>query len=318
MRKQRYKIFVCALLLVTASHFAMAQALNQGQVPGWNLYNCEGEIILTRDGKRTVYQNGSPKPLGILLGAKDMVQTGKGTADLRLMSGDGDINLNLSENTSVIIDSLSGRVSLELLYGRIRIQSSSPLTIQSGNSSSNFRECDAEINYISKPGSSQPSLMISCFSGEGELLANVTLGTEGMRFPIRNAESLSLEYFTPFAYVERKSLDAAPASVPATRVEEPKGALDYSAGMPQPAAFPETTGSSKSISDRARRIKTGSLIAGLIFIGAGAAMQGYSYIANPGKELRDMLFYGGYVPMGLGAILFIGSAVYKDPPNHKN
>ena len=215
MTKQQCKICVFAALFFVFSCLAPGVPRVFGQAKpdsGWNLINGEGEILLTKDGKRTPYQNGTSKSTGILLGAGDMVQTGRGTAELRFLSNGSSprVILKLGENTSVIIEKPSDEISLELIYGRLVIQNTGDLSVKAGYSSVFFRACDTELYYVAKPGTPQPVLIINCSRGEGELTANIASGPEGARFAVKGGESLSLEYHIPFAYVERKSLEMEP------------------------------------------------------------------------------------------------------------
>ena len=321
MTKQRYRNWLCATLVFLSSYPVFGQSSAQTRFDsGWSLINSEGDLILTRDGRRTVYQNGSSKPQGVLLGAKDMVQTGKGAAELRLISGisSADMVIKLSENTSVILNEFSSEVSLDLLYGRLQILSTFPLTVKTGNFSSVFRACEASLEYVARPGYPQPALMISCYKGEGELLINPSSETGAARFAIKNAEYLSLEYRMPFYYVERKSLE-----LPSVQSQETAAAESES----RPVAAETTTSSDISFLDVSRgpqyttqagkdktaRIKTGNAIMGLLFMSAGAAMQGYTFFASPDKELSDLLFYGAYGPFALGAAFLLGAAAYRAP-----
>ena len=306
MTKQLYKKCFFAFLVFISIQPASGQVSWDGAASGWDLDAITGEAILTKDGKRTILQNNSSLPQGFLLGAGDMAQTEKGFAELRLQNAPEGVSsdyksviLRLGENTSVLFGELKDGVSLDLLYGRLHIQSSLSITIRAGASSVFFGECDAIIEYIARPGTSQPSLEIHCLDGEGELTPFAASEEEGAKLPLRKAESLSLEYRVPFTYVERKELDVS--------VFEPEPEA--------PAAEPfRFSGPPGEYRDNSRSIRAGNLITGLLLIGAGAAMQGYSHFANPGKELKDGLFYGSFGPIGLGAVFFFGAAAYKPLP----
>lgn len=305
MTKQLFKYWFLTVMILIPAYFAQAQVPEETPLgASWSLYQAEGDIILTRDGRRTVLQGGSAKAQGILLGAKDMVQTGKGLAELRLQNAGepgepnapGTVILKLSENTSVVLDSLDGAPVLDLLYGRLGAQSDSALTVRAGTSSAFFEECDAVIEYAARPGVTQPSLVIRCLEGEGELTANAESETGGITFPLRRAETLSLEYRVPFAYVERESL-----AIPSAAAAEPLMAPEK----------PVTAGSAVLAKNSRRRI--GNTIMGIFLVGAGAAMQGYSYFANPRPETREGLFYGGYAPMAIGTAFLLGAAFDSIP-----
>ena len=313
MARQRYINCIIAILIFVFSQALFAQA---GDNTLWRLGACEGEIIITKDGWRTVYQSGFSSPQGVLLGSNDMVQTGKGSAELNFLGGG--IVVKLSENTSVVIEEFTSRVSLELLYGKLHLQSNTALVINAGNSSSSFRECDAELDYVARPGFPQPALTIYCYSGEGELATNTAATVEGAKFTIRNNEILSLEYRTPFFYVERKSLDTPHVLEEDPLFTESFWALDYTAEQPEEVEVfsQELFGESfdtMNNRDNSKRVKRGNLIMGLILIGAGAAMQGYYHFGNPREELKDTFYYGGFGSMGLGAVFLFGAAAYKSP-----
>ena len=310
MTRQRYINCLGAVLI-----FIFSQALFSQDNPLWRLGNCEGEIIITKDGLRTVYQSGFSSPQGILLSIHDMVQTGKGLAELNFLAG-SNVIVKLSENTSVVIEEFDSRVSLELLYGKLNLQSNTALTIKAGNSTSSFRECDAELNYVARPGFPQPALAIYCFSGEGELIANVTSGAEGARFTIRNNEILSLEYRTPFFYVERKSMDIPHELEEDPMISESYWILEYPDSQTTEIEVSPQELLMESINtmnnrNSSRSIKKSNFIMGLVLIGAGAVMQGYYHFGEPRKELKDSFFYGSFGSMGLGAVFLLGAAAYK-------
>ena len=299
MAKQLCKFCFCAVVLLGFAQKASSQVNNWKSVNlGWTLYSANGNLILTRDGKRTVFQNGSSGAQGVLLGAKDMVQTGKGTAELHLQNASGisasNASLKLSENTSVILEKIEGGVELELLYGRMAVLSNSALSVRTGNALISFKECDATLDYTARPGVTNPSLSIRCFGGEGEVSGLPLSEAEGAAFPIKEGESLSLEYRTPFTYVERQSLGSN---------TEPGQTESYNRDWV----------SAGDIGDNSNSIKTGNIVMGILLVGAGAAMQGYNYIANPRPELRDRLFYGSCGALGLGTVFLLGAAIYRTP-----
>ena len=251
-----------------------------------------------------------------------MVQTSKGYAELRLVSAASytEAVLRLSENTSLVISGVSGGAALELLYGRLVIQSDVPLTVKTGNSLCQLKECTAGIEYVSRPGFPPPALVIQCYKGEGELFVNHASETEAARFAIRNAESLSLEYRTPFYYIERKSLAISSGTPAEAAIFEELEDLHYF--VPEQATFNDV-----SLAELARepeysqgvdhskafKMKTGTAIAALVLMGGGAAMQGYAHLGNPKPEVQRGLFYGGYGALGMGAAFLLISIVHRSP-----
>jgi hypothetical protein len=319
---------VCKYCLIASLFFFPALVPAQ-EYSGWRLYHAEGDIVLTSRGSRTIYKSGSSDFEGTVLKSQDMIQTGSGRAEIQIIpenDGSGEYTvLKLGENTSLLINSLGADLSLELLYGRIRAVNGADapnLTIRSGNSQSSLRNSDAALDFVARPGQTQPALTIHCFGGQGELtpLAQ-TDSADISKLPIKNGETLRMEYHIPFSYIERKALDqealaywtahrftgSAPlgmppvelAQAPTARAEEtPADTIVYA----PPASSAE---------GGTRKIKNGYIITGLLLVSAGAAMQGYSFFGNPGPELRDGLFYGGYGPLGLGAVFLFGAAAYN-------
>jgi hypothetical protein len=284
MVKQLCAIWFCAALLLVSGPETAAQT---GSQQGWILHRAEGEIVLTRGGKRTVYQKDSPELQNTVLGLRDMVQTGIGTAELNLRDRTltFDTTLRLSENTSVLIEKIQDEAVLELLYGRIRLLTGGSITIRTGTFMTSLKDCDAALDYMARPGVTRPSLVVQCYKGEGEITARSVPEAEGVKLFVKAGEGLSLEYQTPFVYVERKRLDIAAEPSP----------------VPVPWEFPRAYYKRKNL----------FIAVGLCLIGAGAAMQGYSFIASPPEELQQRLFYGGYIPLGLGAAFIVAAAAYN-------
>jgi hypothetical protein len=311
-----------------AGLFFFPAFISAQEYSGWQLYHVEGNIVLTSQGSRTIYKSGSSGFEGTLLKSQDMIQTGSGRAEIQIIpenTAPGEYTvLKLGENTSLLVNSLGADLSLELLYGRIRAVNGADapaLTIRSGNSSSSLRNSDAALDFVTRPGQTQPVLTIHCFRGQGELTPLAQTGsTDTSKLPIRNGETLRMEYHIPFSYVERKALDqealaywtthqfagSAPLAMPGIELVQAPAAQAGEAPADTIVYAPPV-----SSGGRERKIKNGYIITGLLLITAGAAMQGYSFSGNAGPELRDGLFYGGYGPLGLGAVFLFGAAAYK-------
>ncbi|MCL1927859.1 MAG: hypothetical protein FWG07_03575 [Treponema sp.] len=322
MTKQRYKTCLCAVLVFVSSYLVLAQSPHDSL---WRLPNSEGVIIIIVEGRRTVYQNGFSAAQGVMLGGGDMVQTGKGTAELHFIT-DSSVMVKLSENTSVIINEFAGEISLGLLYGKIRVHSNTAISINTGNSACFFRDCDAELDYIIRPGFPQPALIVHCFSGDGELTVNATSEAEGARFSVRSNEILSLEYRTPFFYVERKNMETLSGQEGNSTTAEPDFDRIYSTEQvtangtfsPQspgesPELLRESMDNVANSSGKSLSIKKGSLITGLVLIGAGAAVQGYYHLGDPKPEFKNGLLYGSLGSMGLGTVFLISAFINKSP-----
>jgi hypothetical protein len=312
---------LCKYCLIAALFFSSV-LLGAQAAPGWRVYHAEGEISLTRGGSRTVYNSGLPGLPETLLNSGDLVQTSLGKAEIQLegsASSRGDYTIiKLSENTSLLVDSLgNGQLSLELLYGRMRVVTGSAapaLTIRSGNASVTIREADAALDYVTRAGITQPTLTIHCFKGGGELVPLVQAGVDISKLPIKAGETLVLEYHVPFSYVERKSLEgqaqtywnenrfsSAPLSMPDVALSqaprEPARKNDNTITYTPPSVG---TGVS-------RRAKAGVTVTGLLMIGAGVILQGYGYFG--GSEAKDAFVWGGYGSLGMGMAFLLTSAL---------
>jgi hypothetical protein len=299
---------------------------DSGNYSGWRVYQTEGEIALTIRGNRTVYRNGSPESQGIVLNSRDMIQVSSGRAEIQLASsasasrGDYTV-IKLSENTSLLVDSLeNGEVSLELLYGRLRAvngTASPSLTIRSGNSSVTIREADAAVDYVTRPGITQPILTIHCFKGQGELVPLVQ-ARDSAELPVRAGETLTLEYRVPFSYVERKALDvqalsyweknqfssSAPLAMPITDLHQASQETDLGESEDSSYELPV-------LDARGRTRKNGYIVTGLIFFAAGAVLQGHGHLGSHNTTTKDILFYGGYGVMGLGTAFLLSATIYN-------
>lgn len=320
------KYGLAALLALTA-HAAAAQGY-----AGWRVYRAEGEIVHTRDGKRSIYRGAGAGSLTLL--ARDMIQTGEGMAELQISpSGREDANytvLRMGANTSVMVNGLEpGALSLDFLYGQLRIALGSgdkTVTIRSGNVVSVLEECDAALEYTARPGVTQPRLSAYCFRGRGELNPRSQVQTaEAAPLLLREGEGISVEYQTPFVYVERRALedavlaywiahpfDAAPLPMPAVGLS--RRTVRETPAAPPPPSRSRTDRRAGGLSGNTGRIKNGYSILGFLFMGAGAAMQGYVHFADPGGETRDQFLYGGYGALTLGSVFLLGGALYNPPP----
>jgi hypothetical protein len=228
--------------------------------------------------------------------------------------------LKLGENTSLLVDSLESKEpSLEIFYGRIRVVggaglggAGSAIAIRSGNSLTTLRDADAALDYVTRPGVTQPALAVHCFKGQGELAPLIQPGADVSKLPVRAGETLALEYRIPFSYVERRPLDpqvlsfwreeafsaAAPLAAPSTELY--REAAETTSYMPPSAPPPD---------DKYKKVRKGYAITGILLSGAGLAMQGYSFFGGGSRETQDMFFYGGYGPLGLGITFLFVSAL---------
>jgi len=350
MAKRAYKYIVILLIYTAGIAGAQAEPSASGVFQGWQIYHSEGELTVILNGVRTIYRAGTEKPREILLAPKDMIQTGKGTAEIQLVTGSLTANqpgskspspektytvIRMGENTSLVVNRPENReINLELLYGRIRIITGTAeqgVVFRTGTSATTLRNCDTAIDYIIKPGITQPILSIYCFYGQGEVIPRYAAGTEPAKFPLKEEETFSMEYRIPYSYVERKSLDnqilaywqsnpfssGAPLPVPLGVSNPPKviaGASAVSQAASQAGANnssqedPLQTGNSPKLK-RAKGINVFGLVSGILLVSGGGALMAYSKLGNSDANFQNKLFYSSFAPIGLGALFIAGSII---------
>jgi hypothetical protein len=339
-----YRYIAFSLLLFSAA--AGAQETDQrigerpSQPPGyaWRIYHSDGgDFALTSKGK---LQNYGPKSAedGIVLQDFDTIQTGSGRVELQLLprgrraSGSEHTLLKAGENTSLLVHSeRNGTFTLELLYGRIRIVTGTVpdrgITVVSGNTALEVKEGDFGVDFEIRSASTRPVFRVHCFKGEGRLLPLIQEGSSDIpRLPVASKETLTLELYTPFSYVERGPLDqdllrywdirnfsgSTPQITPDTSLpavqnipEEP----DLAQAAAPPALPPVVPGLP---ADQKRRKNTGIGV-GLLLVAAGSVMHGLNYFGNGSldAEMRKTLLYSGYVPLGMGSIVLFSTLFYN-------
>lgn len=306
------------------------------QAPRWRLYYANGTVSLHAADGRSV------PPGGTFLEYGDVVQTAGGDAELQLVfdgvSRSDYALLKLGENTSIRIGGeKGGSPVIELLYGRFRLVSGTGpdriVSVAGGASQAEFRDADAGIDYIvpsQSSASSQPVLLVHMFRGGGELFPLRESLLDVSRLPLREGQTMTAEFNTPFSYVERRSLDtdvvsywnsrgfsdAAPLAVPAlipARTEP---------GILKPEESLVAEAHRDGVKDNAaiflRNKKIGIGI-GLAFIAVGLGIQAFSACGNDifgsgflSRDAKTFLSAGAYSSIGFGsAVLF--SLVLNDP-----
>jgi len=339
MAKQVFS-YLLAAVLISVGGFLEAQVSPAPVPPGaslsrWRVYHTEGTITVNQGGAKTVLQGGQGAQREIVLGPRDMIQTGDGRAELQMISGTSVDQtytiVKLRENTSLLIGRPeNGEPVLELLYGKVRLitgTAASSMIVRAGASVASLRNCDTAIDYIVSPGVTQPVLSFHFFSGEGELIPRSSQGIETAKLHLSPEESITLEYQTPFSYVERRALDdsaveywsstpfseGAPLPMPVAELaavpEEPKLAEEPDAEPDEPVT-PEPEPPPSTRVTNAPKNKHIFAITGILLAVAGTAVQTYSLMGNPSPALRDPLFYGSYAPLGVGVGFIIMSSFF--------
>jgi len=347
MAKRAYKYIVIIFLIFAAKNTgAQTESSASGFFQGWQLYHSEGEITIIQSGVRTTYRAGAEKTREIILKPKDMIQTGKGTAEIQLIisaSADKPPSsektysiIKMSENTSLMIERPESKeITLDLFYGRARVVTGTiepGIVFRIGASVTTLRNCDTAIDYIIKPGVPQPVLSLHCYYGQGEIIPRYAPGTEPAKFSLKADETFSLEYRIPYSYMERRHLDnqilaywqsnpftsGAPLPMPQGVSQTPQDRAGTQAGIPVvgPSGVNDLaqTDSPLQTSDlpevkQSKKINVFGLIAGLLLTSGGGTLLAYSHFGNPEPAFKKPLFYSSFVPIGLGTFFIIGSII---------
>jgi hypothetical protein len=328
----KYAVVLLFLVLGTG---LWAQRDSPGFAMRWRLYYESGENSLRIQGGQ-----GSSGGAAFLENG-DMVQTGRGGAELQLVI-DGVSRadytlLKLGENTSIRIGGeKGGSPSIELLYGRIRLISGTAsdraVSVLGGMSQAEFRDADAGIDYIVPSQSSaspQPVFMVHLFRGTGELLPVRDGLLDVSRLPLREGQSMMAEFNTPFSYVERRNLDAdvvlywdsrrfsaaAPLAVPWVLLPQAPAVQE----TPDEETIPFAIETPKDNSGALLRNKRIGIGIGLFFIAAGIGMQSAALYGNNlygdnflSGDAKTLLSAGAYTSVGLGSA-FLLSLALNDP-----
>jgi len=353
MAKWAYKYVAILLIYTATSASAQAESSAMGFFQGWQLYHSEGEITIVQNGIRTIYKAETEKPREILLIPQDMIQTGKGTAEIQLITGSLTANqpvskspspektytvIKMGENTSFLVDRPENKeITLELLYGRARVITGTAepgIVFRTGTSVTTLRNCDMGIDYIIKPGITQPVLSLYCFYGQGEVIPRYTPGTEPAKFSLKAEETFSLEYRIPYSYMERRSLDSqilaywqanpfspgAPLPVP-QGVSNPTRIAAGSPAITQPVSQagendlpPEENSEQTSESPKLKRSKGISvfgLVSGILLASGGGAMLYFNNnkAITSDPDFQKKLFFSSFAPIGLGTLFIVGSII---------
>jgi hypothetical protein len=313
----------CKYIRVIGFFFAVSSAALAQDRPQGHIYYASGEdFTLTARGRREVYQPQGIAGAGLIVGDGDMIQTGgAGFVELQLVPSATVIKI--AENTSFRFTGpeLGRSLSLELLYGRLRIITGpgENLAVKAGNAVVNLQKGDVSLDFVILPGdsgSARMSLRVGVFSGDAELVP-LPGRADVSRIGVTGDETVSLENHPPLFFVERRALDTAivdywvrhnftgtaPLAMPVIAplrvsgaepaLEEPDPQIRYTPPEYTPPA-------------RIERIKNAYIIAGITLAAAGAALQGIGLAAMyAGNSRADYYINAGFVPAGLGIITLV-------------
>jgi hypothetical protein len=282
-------------------------------------------FTLGRNGQAQIFNAAKLPQERITLATSDMLQTGKGDfVELALLGSDA--ILYLAENTSIVYTgSPSKEDSITLIYGRLRISAKGarPVIVKTGNSSSIVNSGDANIDYTVLPAvqnSQKPvlrtSTLPSTLTSDIIVLPKSSDPVYG-RIVVKPGETLLVD--PVMNNTERITLDKSvvnywsnflSASIVSTSQFMPGEILpvedeDISVFL-TPFDYQAST----------INLKTGGIIAGVVCVLAGIALQGVMFQMKDdmNKDTNDLVYNLAYVPIGLGTFTLLASYFYKTPP----
>jgi len=308
--------------------FFLVSGVLGAQEAQWRLVQANGACSYRAGGNP-----GSVIPAnGVNLNRGDLVQTGRGGAELQLLPpgaspGADYTRLKLGENTSLQIGSLA---SLELLYGRVRVDtgtlSGRPVSISGGSSMVEFRQTDSGVDYYipsENADSAQPGFAVHAFSGSGEITPLKDGITDVTSLTVNAGETVRAEFHSPLSFVERKPIESEAQDYWSSRgfsgITPPAVPLAPAviAAAPEPEAPPESAPEPKQEKTDPKAIHNQKVsgAVGLFFNLAGVAMLSAAEYAPDSFKLGDIarenLYKGGFVPIGLGSSFYLSLALDK-------
>jgi hypothetical protein len=345
MAKCRLKYFIVSLLLF-AGGFLEAQTGQGGA--GWRVYQTAGNVIITQNGVRALYQGkvakGAESLEKITLKSGDIVQTSNGKAEMQIASAVSRDKtytvVKICENTTVLINESPGKGgnAVELLYGRIRVitgSADSGIVIRAGSSVANIQNGDVALDFIAKKGVEQPVLTFHCFNGKGDFVPR----SGSAPLDLKANETIFMDNQDSASYVEKKPLEAAVVAywkgAPFTdNAPLPSPALDKAAAPapeqglaeapkePVPPVAAEQEQKQQSEKQQKEKLprpprsynpptlKDGLAITGFLLAAAGAGLQAYTLWGSPPPAFKDNLYKGSYIPLGVGVAFILGSSLF--------
>jgi hypothetical protein len=229
MRKRK-TLFV-AVLLVLPLFLLTAQ---EGAV--LHLYYAEGDdLTLTVGGRAQTYSEYDFPDEGVPLGQGDLVVTGReSSAELQIRIFDEEPSygesaelpgalIKLTEGSTLRFHSFAdGEVTLELLYGQLRVVSGgSPaggddgtrLKIRAGNAVVDVSDGDFDVDYAIHPGESliengrNGSRRLQVYSFRGSTAIVLSGNNSTTTFAVKEYERVAIEAGSTRSVIERKPLD---------------------------------------------------------------------------------------------------------------
>jgi hypothetical protein len=335
-KRSRFAWFLLLLLTLPGLGAAGEEA------PRAYVFYSEGEdFVLSSEGRRQIYRAGGEGDAGFGLVPGDIIQTGPGSmVEIQLLP-EGAL-VKIAENTSFAFTgpgNNGGVLTLALLYGRLRVvtgnsMGTTRLRVITGRTEMEISAGDMGVDYVvpsesSFPGGSggaRPKLFVSALSGSADVRLAPGGGSASNMppLPVRDGETVSLEFMDALFIIERKALD--PAVPDYWRRNNFKGAgplpgtdpllaadssPDETREPPPPPDVPDDAAFKRRLA-----IKNISLFSGILLCGVGAALEfsAIPILQTGNIESARSYMLMGTLPFGLGLSGLIFSLFINPAP----
>jgi hypothetical protein len=323
-KRSRFAWFLLSLLALPG-----LSAAGEEDPRAYVVYSEGEDFVLSSGGSRHIYRAEGEDAAEFSLVPGDLIQTGPGSrVEIQLLPGGALVKT--AENTSFVFTGPGGGVlTLTLLYGRLRVvtgnsMGAARLRIITGRAETELSAGDMGIDFVIPSGNSfsggsggaQPKLSVSALSGSADLrLAPGGGAVPNLpSLPVRDGETVSLEFMDALFMIERKPLDPAvpdywrrnsfkgAGPLPLSNTDHPLVAEplpDMTAELPPPPPPPPVVPDDPAFRHRLA-IKNIGLISGMILCGAGAALELSALPILGETESARSRMIAGIVPFGLG------------------
>jgi hypothetical protein len=313
-RKPCFSFFISLIIACSLPQILYAQTAS-GAVS--IVYSVGGDFILTRsDGSRNIYNSTSISQNVILLQNADYIQTDSG-AFVELLINPGETSIIIAENTSLVFENTGGPGGpnvISLVYGRVRVsQQRASLTtvVKAGQSITEIQNGSVNFDLVVPSESTDTRLTFyaTALSGSAVFIPSAA-SPENARIRIKRHE-------TVIFYPNESKIDRQPMNKEiVTYWAVMTGTRNANGHIIEPpdvdrlvSPFDEPD---YKYSGRAAYLKTRFLIAGMITMAAGAALQSVVHFTPDiwQDDMGETVFYAGYAPLGLGIFMLLAAYFY--------
>jgi hypothetical protein len=275
--------------------------------------------LVRKDGSYGSYSPSYVSKSPIALKNSDYIQTSPGVF-VEVMLTPGKASIIIAENTSVAFDSIensSAHAIVSLTYGRIRIsqrRSSSRIFVRASSSVTEIQNGSINMDLVVPPESldSQLALYVTTLAGTAVFIPSAASPETGQ---IQMKQHQTVVFNTHNNEISRQPMNKNIVNYWADRIG--RGNIrNPSPRRLEPANVSNSEAMFSSLDteyiDNAAYLKTRFLIAGVISMLTGAALQSVVYFTADSwpTDTADYAFYAGYVPLGVGAFMLLGAYFY--------